>query len=153
MDEDKRVTASDVLFNNVYQISEDVIHATYKLVEDISKFENMFRAMSKKLDGINSNLHKHVIKPKWIKPADRTRCKGKIDQSKELMAICEEYAASCRDTAEELIAITERFEANKKVRDIIKNMVNKIEQETQKLKEDGKGYTGGKDNGQNGTED
>lgn len=135
MDEEKKITASDVLFSNVYQISEDMIQATYKLVEEISRFEGVFHSMTKKLSSLNNNLSKYVVNQKWVKGLDKKRCQGKIGQSKELMAICEEYAKSCHTTANDLIAITERFESNKKVRDIIKNLVDKIEGEAKKLKE------------------
>ena len=136
MDEEKKTTASDVLFGNVYQISEDMIQATYKLVEEISKFENVFHNMSKKLAVLNDNLSTHVVNKKWVKGADKKRCQGKIDQAKTLIEICGEYAKSCHDTAEDLIAITERFESNKKVRGIIKNLVDKIEGEAKKIKEE-----------------
>jgi hypothetical protein len=136
MDEEKKTTASDVLFGNVYQISEDMIQATYKLVEEISKFENVFHNMSKKLAVLNDNLSTHIVNKKWVKGTDKKRCQSKIDQAKALIEICGEYAKSCHDTAEDLIAITERFESNKKVRGIIKNLVDKIEGEAKKAKEE-----------------
>ena len=141
MDEEKKVTASDVLFGNVYQISEDMIQATYKLVEDVSKFEHVFNNMSKKLGAINDNLNSHVMGHKWIKGTDRKRCQLKVDQAKELITICAEYAKSCHDEANDLIAITEKFESNKKIKNIIKSLVNKIEGEAKKLKEE-PGVTG-----------
>lgn len=134
MDEEKKVTASDVLFANVYQISEDVIQATYRLVEDLSKFETAFGNMSKKLNHINGNLNTYVMKKKWVKGLDKKRCQLKIDQSKELIIICAEYAKKCQEASDDLIKITEKFESNKKVKDIIKNLVDKIEGEAKDLK-------------------
>ena len=64
MDKEPKITASDVLFGNVFQISEDMIQATYKLVEEISKFESVFHNMTKKLDSINGNLTNYIIKQK-----------------------------------------------------------------------------------------
>lgn len=135
MDE-KKITASDVLFNNVYQISEDMIQATYKLVEDVSRFESVFHAMSKKLATLNNNLNAHILAHKWVKAGDRKKCQAKVAQAKELMAVCEEYAKSCSDEAQDLIAITEKFESNKKIKNIIKALIDKIEGESKKAKED-----------------
>ena len=140
-DKDQRVTASDILFKNVYQVSEDMIQATYKLVEDVSKFEHVFNNMSKKLGAINDNLNSHVMGHKWIKGTDRKKCQLKVDQAKELITICTEYAKSCHDEAEDLIAITEKFESNKKIKNIIKSLITKIEGESKQLKES-EGATG-----------
>lgn len=145
MDDEKKLTASEVLFENVYQISEDMIQATYKLVEEISKFETAFRNMSSKLGSLNDNLKAHIVNKKWVKAADKRKCKTKIEQSKEIMLICQDYADSCINTSNDLIAITERFEANKKVRNIIKNLSDKIEKEAKRLEEEGNtGTTGNK---------
>lgn len=148
MDEEKKTTASDVLFQNVYQISEDVISATYKLVEDLSKFEAAFSNMARKLDSLNGNLNTFVIKKRWVKGTDKKRCQLKIDQSKELMTICSEYAKKCHSTSDELIAITERFESNKKVKNIIKNLVDKIEGDAKKIEEESSGATEEEDDDQ-----
>ena len=133
--DDNKVTASDVLFGNVYQISEDMIQATYKLVEDTSKFENVFITLSQKLKSLNHNLEEHILKKKWSKGQDRKKVMAKVAQAKELITICEEYAASCRQTAENLIDITERFESNRKVRGIIQTLAKKIEDEMDQIQE------------------
>ena len=137
MDEDKRTTASDVLFGNVFQISEDMVQGAYRLVEDLSKFENVFANMTKKLGILNANLNKYVVKKQWIKPQDKKRCQGKIDQSKELMAICTKYSKSCQLMSNNMIATMEQFESNKKARNIIKNLVDKIKDEADRIKENG----------------
>ena len=140
MDEEKKTIASEVLFNNVLQISEDMLQTTYALVKDLSNFEAVFKSMSKKLEVLNKNLDKHVVKQKWVKPSDKKACQDKIDQSKGLMGVCADYSKACHQASDNLIAVTERFEANNKTKDIIKNLITRVEDQMKKFKD--KGATG-----------
>lgn len=134
-EKEHRITASEVLFQNVYQISEDMISATYKVVEELAKFETVFDNMTNRLGDLNNNLELHIMKHKWVKGLDKKKVKSRIDQTKELARICSEYSIACKETANQLIIITEKFESNKKVKDIIKNLVERLQGEAKKIKD------------------
>ena len=131
-EEEKKLTASSVLFENVYQISEDLIATTYQLVERLTGYETLFGCLAHKLDHVNGNIENISNK---IKGPDKKLCLAKIAQSKELMDICGQYSKACRAAANKIILTTEHFEDNKKVSDIVKNIIAKIDAEKKKPKQ------------------
>src|SRR3990172_11732789 len=97
-DEDKKDdnTAANIVFETVYQVSEDMVGLVHKIVSDNSLYERAFTNMCKKLDEVHSNLKKHVMAKKWIPAKGKKGCKTKLEQTEEIMKIATDYAVVCR---------------------------------------------------------
>ena len=135
MDEkEKKVTASDIMIGNVYEISEDVLHSVYRCVEDASRFETMFSNMGKRLEDISSSLTNHILSRKWIKGAGKG-CRIKKAQVDKMAKICHQYSNVCKIMAASMIETTHSFETDKKLSDIVDGLIKNMEEDT-KLDED-----------------
>ena len=131
-DENEKLTASSVLFGNVFQIGEDLVATTYELVERLTGYENLFGCMATKLAHVNGNIANISNK---IKGPDKKLCIAKMAQVRELMEICGQYSKACHAAANKVISTTEHFEDNKKVIDIVRNIIAKIDAEKKKPKQ------------------
>jgi len=134
MDEEPKITASDILIGNVYMISEELLHTVYGTVETISKYETRFKNLSSKLNAIQANLNNYILTQKWMKGPTRKECLAKAAKIKELILICNSYAKICGDTIDTTIDTTQKFESHKKLQDMIASFVQGLEEELKKKK-------------------
>ena len=129
-------TAADIVFSNVLQISEDMLALVHSIISENSKYEHAFANMKAALMEIHKNLEAFVLKKKWIKGKNKASNKIHDYQTEELMRLCTEYSTKCHEIAEEMIKITEKIEKNRKMRDILKNLIARIDEKNQKNAEE-----------------
>lgn len=127
MKADNNQVVSEILYSNISQVADDMINATYKLVEENAKFETIFENQAKRLEGLVKNLKNHALNKAWLTPASRARCQQVASQALELAKFCRQYSAQAHNCANSLIAITEVFEGSRVLTRVIKELCKKLD--------------------------
>jgi hypothetical protein len=144
-DNEKKETAADIVFETVYQVSEDMIGLVHKLVSDNATYERAFLNMAKKLEEIHSNLKKFVFSKKWLSKDGKKKVQTKMEQTRELSRVAIEFSKKCRVIADELIFLTQKIESNKKLTGVLDILVERLEKADQEDQEEEDSESPGED--------
>lgn len=125
----KKDTAADVVMGAAAKIAEDMVHGTAAAIEQISRYHYMYRSMGIELTKTADNLKRHMLGKKWMSKDDRKKLRGQISQIRAMAKICGKMQMWCTGFATGTITELRKFESNKKLSEIVKNIETEMKDE------------------------